>query len=142
MSIKVGFSILVLIVCTGVFILPAVAATFGITYQMYTGKLQGNKVNHTPIDFSYLVMPFGFTPHVENIECDDNGNCYDANSIACGSCGTDPFIRINKSPWLAWAQVAYQPPVLDPNAPLIRGTQFELSRHDFIRQHDYYSELV
>jgi hypothetical protein len=46
-----------------------------------------------------------------------------------------------KSPWLAWAQVPYQPTVLDPNAPLIHGTQFDLIRDEFIRRHDY-SELI
>jgi hypothetical protein len=82
------FIILVLIACMGVFILPSVAATSGTTYKMNPVKLPANQVNRSPIDYSYLFMPFGFSPHVVHIECDDNGNCYDANSIACGSCGT------------------------------------------------------
>ena len=138
--------ILIALIAIGLLLVPVVSAgipfqNFGKVFTSPIGKPNVTKITSSPIDYSYLLLPFGFSPHVEHIVCDDNGLCYDENSTVCGSCTTDPFLPTTKSPWLAWAQVPYQPAVLDPNAPLIHGTQFDLTRDEFLRRHDY-SELV
>jgi len=68
---------------------------FGKVFTSPIGKPNVTKITRSPIDYSYLVMPFGFTPSQPHIVCDNNGLCYDENSNAnCISCDKSEFPTI------------------------------------------------
>jgi hypothetical protein len=97
---KLQNSLLVLIACIGIIIVPAIAFTTGTNFkiykpesvQPYKGTLPYIQSTSSSHDYYQNYPVIGFspsqTPTPPNIVC-ENGHCWDANSTACGDCG--PF---------------------------------------------------